>query len=78
MEEVLNQVNAIFKSVFEDNNLTITMDSSAKDIEKWDSLNHVLLIAELEREFNISFELDEMITFKNVGDIVNSINSKVG
>ena len=78
MEEVLSKMNNVFRSVFEDVNLTVSMDTSAKDIEKWDSLNHVLLIAELENKFNISFELDEMITFKNVGDIINSINSKVG
>ena len=78
MGELLNQVNLIFQDVLENSSLQITGDTSAKDIDNWNSLNHVLLIAEIENKFNISFELDEMILFKNVGDIINAIKTKIG
>ncbi len=78
MNTLLNQVNKVFKAVFEDSGLEINQNTSAKDIDNWNSLNHVILIAELEKEFNITFELDEMILFKNVGDIINAIQSKIG
>ena len=78
MEELLNQVNTIFQEVFEDTTLTVNNNTTAKDIDSWDSLNHVLLISSIENKFNITFELDEMILFKNVGDIINAIQSKIG
>jgi len=78
MEDILKQVNTIFNRVFDDDKLKINMNTSATDIDSWNSLNHVLLIAEIENHFNIIFELDEMIVFKNVGDIVNAIQHKIG
>lgn len=76
MEELLKQVNLIFREVFENAKLEINKETSAQTIDNWDSLNHVMLIAAIESEFNISFELDEMIEFKNVGDILTAIQSK--
>ncbi|OFY84968.1 MAG: hypothetical protein A3K10_00775 [Bacteroidetes bacterium RIFCSPLOWO2_12_FULL_31_6] len=76
MNTLLNQLDKIFKSVFEDNKIQVELTTSAKDIGQWNSLNHVLLISEIEKEFEISFELDEMIGFKDVGDIIKAIQSK--
>lgn len=78
MENLLAEVNIIFRDVLENDTLQINMETSAQNIENWDSLNHVMLIAAIENKFDISFELDEMIEFKNVGDILNAIKSKVG
>jgi len=78
MEEILKQVNIIFKAVFENSSLEIDMETSAQNIDNWDSLNHVMLIAAIENKFSISFELDEMINFATVGDIVTAIKSKIG
>ncbi len=76
MEKLLKQVNVIFREVFENKTLEINTKTSAQTIDNWDSLNHVMLIAAIESEFDISFELDEMIEFKNVGDILTAIQSK--
>ncbi len=78
MEKLLTEVNLIFREVLENDTLQINMETSAKDIENWDSLNHVMLVAAIESKYDISFELDEMIEFKNVGDILNAVNSKIG
>ena len=77
MQDILNKLNPIFARVFEDETLQISEDSSARDIDKWDSLRHVLLISEIEKAFNIHFELEEMIGFQNVGDIARSLEKKV-
>ncbi|MCB0589298.1 MAG: acyl carrier protein [Phaeodactylibacter sp.] len=77
MQDILNKLNPIFARVFEDETLQITEESSARDIDKWDSLRHVLLISEIEKAFNIHFELEEMIGFQNVGDIARSLEKKV-
>ncbi|MGB0882822.1 MAG: acyl carrier protein [Vicingaceae bacterium] len=78
MEKLLTEVNLIFREVLENDTLQINTETSAQDIDNWDSLNHVMLIAAIESKYNISFELDEMIEFKNVGDILNTVNSKIG
>ena len=51
---------------------------SANDIKKWDSLNHVILIQELEKEFGMNFDLFEIIEIKDVGGIIDYIYSKTG
>ncbi len=78
MTELLNKLQTIFRSTFKKEDLIITNSTSAQDIDNWDSLSHVLLLNEIETAFNIQFELDELISFKTVEDILNSIASKDG
>ncbi|MDG1475949.1 MAG: acyl carrier protein [Vicingaceae bacterium] len=78
MEKLIADVNLIFREVLENASLQITTETSAQDINNWDSLNHVMLIAAIENKYDISFELDEMINFKNVGDILTAVKSKIG
>jgi acyl carrier protein len=77
MDKLLEEVNVIFREVLENSSLKINLNTSAQDIDNWDSLNHVMLIAAIESKYNISFELDEMINFKNVGDILTAVQMKV-
>ena len=49
---------------------------SAQDIENWDSLHHIQLISELERAFGIKFKLREVLSMKNVGDLIDLIHIK--
>ena len=51
--------------------------TSADDIYKWDSLNHVILIQELEKEFGMDFDLFEIIEIRDAGGIIDYIHSKV-
>lgn len=74
LQERLNQ---IFCEVFEDDDIKISLDTTADDIDGWDSLSHVNLIITIEFKFNIKFSHKELLTFKNVGDLMNSIHSKI-
>jgi acyl carrier protein len=76
-KEVLKKVNSIFRDVFDDKNLTITDDTTANDIEEWDSLIHITLISTIEEEFGIKFEMSDIVKFENVGDMVDAICDKV-
>ncbi|MEK7083162.1 MAG: acyl carrier protein [Patescibacteria group bacterium] len=51
----------------------ITDATSPNDIENWDSFNGLVLVTELEKEFNVSFSLDEVVAVKNVRDIKTSL-----
>jgi acyl carrier protein len=72
-EEILSQVQDVFRKTFDKPDLIITDSMSPKDIKKWDSLNHVILISEVEKEFNIRFGLQDMLESRNVETICNTI-----
>lgn len=79
-EEILTKINDILKDIFDDETLVITYDTTANDIPDWDSLNHINIISSIESEFGVDFSMEEVINFKNVGDIVGKIfekNSKI-
>jgi acyl carrier protein len=76
-EEIKSRLNKVFCKVFKDESIVITDETTAKDIEKWDSLTHLILISTTESEFGIKFKLKELISMKNVGDFMRSIESKL-
>ena len=51
-------------------------DMSSKDIPDWDSMNYLLFIAELEKEFDFSFSMDEVISVQTLGELKNILKSK--
>lgn len=71
--EVLEKISTICKDVFEDDNLVITEDTTANDVENWDSLTHLTLTNEIEEEFDIEFTLDELNKSKNIGELLDAV-----
>lgn len=74
---ILSRITSLMKKVFENDSLVITMDTSNKDVEEWDSLNYTAIISAIEKDFNIKFKMREFLEFKNVGDIVRTVGSKI-
>jgi len=70
-------LNDIFKQVFDDDSIVITRDSTANDIEEWDSLTHMNLVVAVEAKFKIRFALGELQTLRNVGDMLDLIEKKI-
>jgi acyl carrier protein len=75
--ELLDRLNEIFCEVFDDDKIKISPEMTANDIDGWDSLSHVNLVVAIELRFNIRFSQKELLTFKNVGDLLNCIRRKV-
>lgn len=73
---VMEPLMEIFREVFDDDDITLSRDMTADDVDGWDSLSHVNLIVTIETRFKIKFSQKELLTFKNVGDLVDSIESK--
>lgn len=71
--EVLKKVMEICQDVFEDEELVITDDTQASDVEDWDSLTHLSLINEIEMEFDIKFTMAEVQGLENVGALIDTI-----
>ena len=73
----IDKLNAIFCNVFDDETIQIKPETTADDVEGWDSMSHINLILAIETQFKIKFSQRELLTFKNVGDLLNSIESKL-
>lgn len=71
------RLQLVFREVFEDEEIEITEETTADDIEEWDSLTHIQLIVETEKEFNIKFTTIETIKLKNVGEFISLIEKKI-
>lgn len=71
-------VNGVFRDVFDDESITVEDATTAEDIEDWDSLEHINLITAIEQEFNIKFSMGQVVTMKNVGEMIDIILSQTG
>jgi acyl carrier protein len=76
-EEIVQKLTPVFRKVFGDDKLVLTDELSALDVENWDSLSHMLLIAEVESSFAIKFRLKDLNKMANVGDMIAIIGSKL-
>ena len=76
-EEIYEQLNGVFRDVFDDEDITVNDTTTADDIEDWDSLEHINLIVAVEKKFNIKFNMGEVNKFKNVGEMVDAIIAKM-
>lgn len=74
--DVVSSIKQIIAEVLLVDTDTITEKTTANDIESWDSIMHVQIILEVENIFGIQFSLSEMENFKNVGDLISSVESK--
>lgn len=75
-KDILSETQDIMRDVFDLDDLVVTPNTSAEDVEEWDSLSHVRLIVAIERKFKFKFKNSELDSLKNVGDLVNVVKSK--
>lgn len=75
--KILEILQTVFQNFFNTDHIELTVFSSAKNIDPWDSLNHMSLMGEIEKEFKIEFEFFELMDFQNVGDLIKNISSKL-
>ena len=76
-EEIYADLNEVFRDVFDDETITVTDETTSDDIDDWDSLEHINLIAAVEQQFGIKFNMGQIVTMKNVGEMVNIIESQI-
>ena len=78
MDELLPQVQSIFRDILDQPDLVLTRESSAYTVEDWDSLAHVNIVTAVERHFKIKFALSELQSLRNVGEMLDLIQTKLG
>ena len=72
-DAILIKLTEVFREVFDLDDVVITPDTVADDIEGWDSLEHISLISAVERTFKMKFKMKEVSTMKNVGEMIDII-----
>ncbi len=75
-EEVFARLNPVFQDVFDDESIQVDDSTTSSDIEGWDSLEHINLIAAVEAEFGIRFSMGQVVSMKNVGEMADIILEK--
>ena len=75
-EYVYEKMNEIFRTVFDDEDITLHDETNAEDIDDWDSLEQINLIVAIENEFGMMFDMSEVADLANVGEMVDLILSK--
>ena len=77
MEELLEKVRAAFKTSFDVDPQTITINTVPSDIPAWDSMGHVTLASNLEQAFGLTFDVDDLMAMENVKEISRVVQSKL-
>lgn len=76
-DEILTTITAIIREVLELPSLVVTLDTSATDVDEWDSMTHIQIIAAIEAKYKIRFALGELQALKNAGDMIALIQKKL-
>ncbi|RWY49359.1 acyl carrier protein [Mucilaginibacter gilvus] len=76
-QQILDQVTDIFRDVLDNDDITLTDATTARDVEDWDSLNHIQLVVGIEKHFKIRFTAKEIHSWQNVGELVDSVAAKL-
>ena len=74
---ILEALTRIFRDITENHELVLTPELTADDVEGWDSLNNTLIIAEIQKQFNIKFTLPEVLNLENISDLLTAIEGKL-
>ena len=77
MDSLLDELQEIFRDVLDQPDLVLTPGSNSSNVEDWDSLAHINLVTAIEKKFKIKFALGELQELKNVGDMMELIQSKL-
>lgn len=77
-DEVWQRLTSVFQDVFEDDEITLSPETTAEDIEDWDSLTNIQLLIAIEKAFSgLEFSTGEVANLQNVGDLVSAITKRV-
>ena len=75
--EIYQKLNEVFRDVFDDDTIEANENTTASDIDGWDSLAHITLVSAVEDEFDVKFDMKDVIAFKNVGDMARAIEKEL-
>ena len=75
--EILIQINEIFIDILENEAIVLDENTTANDVDDWDSLTHIMIVVAIENHFKIKFSSKEILTWQNIGEMVSSVKNKI-
>lgn len=76
--EILETLNHLFQDIVDDKSVVLNRETTAQDVEDWDSLNHITFIVAIEKHFKVKFTSAEIRSWKNVGEMCDAIAQHLG
>jgi acyl carrier protein len=76
-EEIICKLNQLFEDVIDEGPVNLTETTTSKDVDGWDSLNNIQLVVAIEKTYNIKFTSEEILSWKNVGDMIDCMLTKL-
>jgi acyl carrier protein len=74
--EILAEVQEVFRDVLDNEEIVLTPQTTANDVDDWDSLSHIQLIVAIEKKLKIKFTSKEILSWNNISEMIDSIASK--
>jgi acyl carrier protein len=74
--QVYSKLTAVFREVFDEDELNLTPQTTADDVDGWDSLAHIRLVLAVSKAFGVKFSASEIGNLKNVGEFADLIEKK--
>lgn len=74
---MLDELNIVFRDVLENEKIELSEETTSEDIDEWDSINHIYLIDEIEKQFGVKFKSSELLTWKDIGELIDLIKTKL-
>ena len=75
--EIYDKLNDLFRELFSDDSINLKPETTANDIEGWDSFNHLSVIVAVETRFGVKMKTSEIEKLANVGALVSAIETKL-
>ena len=76
MSNYIAEFETLFRDVLENEDIVLTKETTAHEIDEWDSINHIYLVVEIEKHFEIKFSSSEILQWQNVGEMIDSVKAK--
>jgi len=74
--EIINELTNIWRNELDDDKIVLTPDTTAKEVDGWDSLTNIQLIVATERKYKVRFSASEIMNFKNIGELADAVLTK--
>lgn len=75
-QQIILDLNEIFTDIIDEGEIMLNLETTANDIDGWDSLNHIQILAAIEKKYTFKFTLTEIQNLKNIDDLTNIIVQK--